>query len=140
MAKFTLLDAYIIVNGVVLSDHGNEVGIETTFDEQDLTAFGATFKEFGKGLGDATITATFFQDFAAASIDATLWPLAISATTTFTVGVRATSAARSTTNPEYSMTARLFNYSPLAGAIGSPSTTPVSFRNASATGLSRLTA
>lgn len=138
MAKFTLLDAYISVNGVVLSDHGNAVGIETTFDEQDFTAFGATFKEFGKGLGDATITATFFQDFAAASVDATLWPLAI-ASTTFTVEIRATSAARSATNPAYVMTARLFQYSPLSGDVGNPSTTPVSFRNAGSTGLQRLT-
>jgi hypothetical protein len=139
MAKFTLVDAYISVNAVVLSDHGNQVGIEGTADEQDFTGFGATFKEYGKGLKDATVTCQFFQDFAAASVDATLWPL-FTGDTTFTVEIRATSAARSATNPAYVMTARLFAYTPLSGDIGNPSQTPVTFRNASQTGLQRLTA
>lgn len=138
MAKFTLRDARIEINSVVLSDHGNEVNVVTQYDEQEFTSFGATNKEFGKGMGDATISATFFQDFAAANVDATLWPLA-SADTTFTVKVRATSGVISATNPEYSMTARLFEYSPIAGSVGEPSQTPVTFRNAGTAGLARAT-
>ena len=138
MAKFTLTDAYISINGVVLSDHGNQVDVVTQSDQVDFTSFGAVNKVYGKGLGDGTMTMTFFQDFAAASVDATLWPLSQSSTP-FTVEVRATSAARSATNPAFSMSALLFEYHPLQGGIGEASSTPVTFQNAAQTGIQRLT-
>jgi hypothetical protein len=134
VAKFTLTDAFISVNGVTLSDEANQVTVVDNRDEKDFTAFGATSKVVGKGLGDATITVQFFQDFAAAKVHATLQPL-ISSTTGVTVEVRATSAARSATNPAALMTALLFEYKMLDGAIGEPSVMQVDFRNASQTGV-----
>src|SRR4249919_3786457 len=98
MALFTLTDAFISINGVTLSDHAKSVTVNDTREVKDFTAFGATSKVVGKGLGDATIEVEFFQDFAAAKTHATLQPL-ISSTTPFTVEVRPTSAARSATNP-----------------------------------------
>lgn len=139
MAVLILTNAYISVNGVDLSGHCRSVTLETTDDDVDITAMGATAKAYAKGLGDANITAEFLQDFAAGSVDATLYPLKASSTT-FTVGVRPVNAARSTTNPEYQITAMLFGYNPLDGAVGDASTTTVTFRNASQTGMSRLTA
>ncbi len=138
MAKFTLRDARIEVNGSVVSDHANEVSIETSRDEQDFTSFGAVNKEIQPGLGDATITATFFQDFAAGSIDSLLWPLSTSVTP-FVVKVRPTSAAISATNPEYSMSCHLLGYNPISGGVGAPAATPVTFRNALQAGLARAT-
>jgi hypothetical protein len=134
VAKFTLTDAYVSINGVTLSDHARSVTVEDTRDQVDFTAFGATSKVYGKGLGDATITVEFYQDFAAGSVHATLQPL-ISSTTPFTVEVRPTSSARSTTNPAVVMTALLFNYSGLAGSIGDASTMSATFQNASQTGM-----
>lgn len=139
MAKFVLKNAFISVDGVTLSDHISSVTIETTFDEVDVTAFGATYKEILQGLGDATITLSVFQDFAAASVDATLWPLSQSGAT-FAVAVRASSAAASATNPQYNMTGVLLNYSPIAGAVGAASTTDVTIRNSAAVGLTRAIA
>ena len=139
MAKIVLRDARVEVNGVNISDHVSEVSIETSRDEVDVTAFGATNKEILTGLGDATITCTVFQDFAAASIDATLWPLS-STTTPFTVKVRPTTGAISATNPEYSMSALMFSYAPIAGSVGEASTTEVEFRNATQAGLTRAVA
>ena len=139
MAVLILTNAYCIVNSVDLSDHVRSVTIETTDDDVDITAMGATAKAYAKGLGDANITVEFLQDFAAAKVDATLWPLK-SGSSTFTVGVRPVNAARSTTNPEYQITAMLFGYNPLDGGVGDASTTSVTFRNASQTGMSRLTA
>lgn len=136
MAKFVLKNPVITVNAVDLSDHFSEVTIETSRDEVDVTAFGAANKETLAGLGDATITGTVFQDFAAGEIDATLWPLSTS-DTPFVVAVKPTNAAISATNPEYQMTSLLFNYSPIAGSVGAASTTTVTFRNASQTGLVR---
>ena len=100
---------------------------------------GATAKAYAKGLGDANITVTFLQDFAAGSVDATLYPLK-AGNTTFTVGVRPVNASRSATNPEYQITALLFGYNPLDGGIGEASSTDVTFRNASQAGMTRLTA
>ena len=139
MAKFVLKDCFISIDEVDLSDHFSSVTIETTFDEVDLTGFGATYKEIAQGLGDATITLNAFQDFEAASVDATLWPLSQSGDP-FEVIVRPTSAAVAATNPQYAMTGVLLNYSPIAGDIGTASTTPVTVRNSAATGLVRTVA
>lgn len=104
------------------------------YDSVDVTAFGSTYKEILSGLGDAKITLAFFQDFAAAKVDATLWPLV---GTTFPVTVKPTSAAVSTTNPRYDMTGTLLSYAPIAGAVGAASTTNVEIVNAASTGLTR---
>ncbi len=136
MAKYVLLDPVITINGVDLTDHASSATIEGTADEVDLTAFQSDYREFAQGLKDATITVSFFQDFAAAEVDATLQPL-FAAGSTFAVAIKADNAAISATNPEYQMTARMFSYSPIAGAVGEASTTDVTFRNASQTGLVR---
>lgn len=138
MAKVVLKTATVVVNSVDITDHVSQVTIETERDEVDVTAMGATNKEILAGLGDATITVTVFQDFAAGEIDATMWPLSTS-DTPFPVAVKPTSAAISATNPEYQMSALLLTYSPLDGSVGEASTTELTFRNASQTGLVRDT-
>jgi hypothetical protein len=138
MAKFVLKNAVVTVNSVDLSDHISQVTVETNHDEVDVTSFGSTYREILQGMGDATITLSFFQDFAAAKVDATLWPLA-DAGTTFPVVVKPTSASVSSTNPSYSMTGIILNYNPIDGAVGDASTTEVTIRNASSTGLTRAT-
>ncbi len=139
MATFVLKDAVVMIDNVNLSDHVSEVSIETERDEVDVTAMGATSKVNVAGLGDATITMTLFQDFAATKVDATLWPLS-STNTPFIVTVKATSAVTSVTNPVYSMTVLMYGYSPLSGGIGDASSTEVTFRNAAQAGLTRATA
>ncbi len=139
MAHFVLKDAKVTVDLVDLSDHVSEVSVETERDEVDVTAMGATSKVNVAGLGDATITMTMFQDFAASEVDATLWPLSTT-NTPFIVSVQATSAVTSVTNPKYSMTCLMYGYSPLSGGIGDASSTEVTFRNASQAGLTKATA
>lgn len=136
MAKFVLRDGFIQVNGVNLSDHCSSVTVESSADDIDLTAFTtAGYREFGQGFKDATITATFFQDYAASSVHATLQPL-YDTGGTFSVYVKSTQSATSATNPRIELgTARMFGYSPLAGAIGDASSMDVEFRNAGTAGL-----
>jgi hypothetical protein len=134
MAIFTLTDAYIAVNGVVLSDHGNSVDVEDNRDQVDITAFGATMKQYAKGLGDGGITIGFFQDFAAAKVHATLQPL-LSSSTGVTIEIRPTSGARSATNPAVLMTGTLFTYKPLGGNIGEASTISAEFKNTGSGGI-----
>jgi hypothetical protein len=139
MAIFTLTDAFISVNGVTLSDHANSVTVTDTRDSVDITAFGATSKAITKGLGDAKIDVTFFQDFAAGKVHATLQPL-IGSTTGVTIEVRATSAGRSATNPAALMTGLLMDYNMVDGGIGQASTIKATFQNNSQSGMSYPTA
>jgi len=139
MAIFTLTDAMIIVNGVTLSDHANSVTVTDTRDTVDITAFGATSKAITKGLGDAKIDVTFFQDFAGGKTHATLQPL-IGSTTGVTIEVRPTSAIRSATNPAALMTGLLMNYNMVDGGVGNASTIKATFQNNSQTGMTYPTA
>ena len=134
MAKFVLKNAVITVDGDDISDHVSSVTIETTRDEVDVTAFGASNRELLAGLGDATITLEVFQDFASNEIDQNMYQHSIE-DSPFEVTVKPTNAIVSATNPEYSMQALLFQYSPIAGAVGEASTTTLVFRNAAQAGL-----
>jgi hypothetical protein len=140
MSKFVLKDAVITVNSIDLSDHCSSVTIEGTTDEVDVTGFtAASYREFTDGFKDATVTATFFQDFAAGEVDATLFPL-WNGGSTFAVTVKGSAAATSATNPLYSLpAAKMYGYSPLAGGVGDASSFDTTFRNAGTAGLTRGT-
>lgn len=139
MAIFAMTDCYISVNGVTLSDHARQVTLQDSREKIEITAFGASNKAYAKGLGDAGMTVEFYQDFAAGKVHATLQPL-INSSTPFTVEVRATSAARSTTNPAWVMSALLFEYPMMSGGVGEASTATYEFANAAQTGVTYLTA
>lgn len=138
MAKHTLKDCVVVVNDVDLSDHVRSATIETTRPEVDVTGMGATNTEIVPGIGDATITIEFLQDYAVGEVDATLWPLS-QTDTPFNVDVKASSAATAATNPLYRMSALMYSYSPIAGGVGDANTTEVTFRNASQAGVTQHT-
>jgi hypothetical protein len=138
MAKQVLKDAFIKIDGVTLSDNVSSVTLEDSADEVEFTGFGADYREYGQGLKTASITLEVFQDFAAGEVDATLEPLYRTGGT-FSVEVRPTSSTVSATNPKYTMTGRLFSYSPLQGAVGDANTTSVTINNAGTAGLVRGT-
>ena len=139
MAITVLTDAFVSVNGVTLSDHVSKVTVEDTRDQVEITAMGAVNKAYTKGLGDAKVTLDFFQDFAAGKVHATLQPL-IGSSTPFTVEIRASSGARSATNPAYLAQMLLFNYSMVDGAVGDASNMSAEFINASQAGVTYPTA
>ncbi len=118
MAKFVLKDAFVSVNGVTLSDH--VASVEVTMGAEDVpdTAMGASGVGRKPGLRDESFAVTWRQDFAAANVDATLAPL-YTGGTLHTVEVRPTSAAVSATNPKYSGSCYLNEWSPIAGEVGS---------------------
>lgn len=142
MAKFVLRDAYVTVNGTDLSDHVSSVTITTTRPEVDVTSMGDAFQSFVGGIPDATIEVAYFQDFAASSVDQVHWPLVTtSADANFYVFVRGKKAtAGSSTNPGYLMSALILgDYNPIAGDVGSALTTTVTYRNAAAAGITKMT-
>lgn len=134
MAITIATDVYVAVNGVVLSDHVTKVTTADSRAKKDITCMGATNITYGKGLGDATVSVTFMQDFAAAKVHATLQPL-ISSSSTFTLEIRGTSSGRSTTNPAYLINALLFDYPMIDASVGEPSAVTVEFANGSQTGV-----
>ncbi len=135
MSAFTLTDALIIINGVTLSDHGNQVTITDSREDKDATAFSATSKASLKGLGDATMDIVLFQDFASGKTHATLSPL-ISSITPVAVEIRPTSAARSATNPAALLaTALMFDYKMLDAGVGDVPMTTATFKNSGNAGM-----
>ena len=134
MASFAFTDAKVTVNSVDLSTYVRQVTINVSADEQDDTAMGDTFRSRIGGLKDWSVNLEFNQDFAAGAVDATLWPLL---GTTTTVTVKATSAANSATNPQYSGSVLVSQVNPLTNGVGDLATTSVTWNGAGT--LSRLT-
>lgn len=139
MAKRVLRDVQVTVDGVDLSDHFTQITVEDGAAEVDSTAFGSVYTQAMKGMRTAQITGTIQQDFAAASVDATLSALNNS-DATFQVLVVPASGVISATNPGYRLAeAQLLGYTPLSGGVGDLSTTDVTFSNAGDLGVERLT-
>jgi len=139
LAKFVMKDAYLLIGGTAFSDHVSSIIMEDKAVEVDFTSFSPnSYVQIGQGLKDATITCTFFSDFAASSVHATLQPLYQNGST-FSVEVRPTSGARSATNPAALMTASMYTYSGISGKVGDAATFDVPFRNAGTQGLTWAT-
>lgn len=126
MATIILKDAHVSIAGNDFSDHVMEVSLEYSADEVEDTNMGDNTHQFMTGsLKDWTASITFSQDYAVGSIDDTLFALV--GTEVAFVG-RPQSGAVSTTNPEYTGTGVLLEYTPLAGSVGEKSQTEVSIR------------
>jgi len=123
MATFVLKNAYLSVNGVDLSDHLREVTLEATADSQESTVMGDDFREYEGGLKDWTLAVSFNQDFAAGSVDATLW---VALGTKVPIVLRYDAGSRSTTNPDYIGTGLVTNYTPIGNAVGELAVAPLS--------------
>lgn len=115
MAKFAATDYKITVNGTNLSTSLNSVELALESDDLETTAFGTTFRERIGGLKSGSLTLQFMQDFAASSVDATLFPLY---NTLATVVIVPTSSTVSATNPSYTAVCLVNSYSPFASSVG----------------------
>lgn len=124
MAKFVATDYDITISGVDLSTSIAAVTLDVTAEEQDTTAFGATYRTRIAGLKDGSLSLDFHQDFGAASVDATLFPLLGSAVAFV---IKPTSGTVSATNPTYSGTAVVTQYQPFASSVGDLATLSVSW-------------
>jgi len=125
MAIFVLTDAVITVNSVALSSYSNSVALNYEIDSVESTAFGSTGHKFVGGLQNNSIDVEFQQDFASSQVEATIYPLVGTQTT---VVIKATSAAVSATNPEYTLTnCFLAAHTPVGTAVGELASTSLSF-------------
>jgi hypothetical protein len=124
MAKFAATDYFVSINGTDFSTSLNSVELAIEADDLETTAFGQGFRTRIGGLKQASLTLNFMQDFAAGSVDAILSPLLA---TLATVVLKPTSGTVTATNPSYTMTALVTQYSPFASSVGDIASLSVTF-------------
>jgi len=124
VAKFVATDYSITVGGSDFSTSLAAVTLDVSADEQETTAFGDTFRSRIGGLKDGSVSLDFHQDFGAASVDATVWPLLGG---TAEIVIKPTSGSISATNPTYTFTALVTQYQPFASNVGDLATLSVTW-------------
>lgn len=128
MSKMILDDAYFAAGAsgkeVDLSDHVRSVSIEMKTDIVDATCMSDTYKDKLAGMTDWKCTVEFAQDYDAGEVDATLFPLMGADVSLI---IRPTSAVKGATNPEYTGTGIMADYTPLDGKVSDLNTNKVTF-------------
>jgi len=124
MAIYLSNGVVVTLNSVALSDHVTMATINRAFDELEVTAMGDSAHKFVKGLEASTITLDFLNDTAASNVNATLqaaWG------TTVPLTLKQTSAAISSTNPEYQTTVLVNNTQDINGGPADISSQSITF-------------
>jgi hypothetical protein len=124
MAKFAATDYKISVAGTDFSTNLNSVELAQEADDLETTAFGQGWRTRIGGLYNATVTLNFMQDFGSGSVDAILNPLLGSIAT---VIIQSASGTVSATQPKYTATCLVTQYSPFASSVGDIATLSVSW-------------
>jgi hypothetical protein len=128
LPKFVATQYNIKINGADFTSSIAAVTFDTSAAEVETTAFGDSFVQRIGGLKDASVSLDFHQDFGAASVDATLFPLLGSQAT---VTVIPQGSVVSATNPSYTGVFLVTEYQPFASSVGDLATLSVSWPLAS---------
>jgi len=125
MARIVLTNALVTVNAVDLSDYVASVTLNSSIDVVETTAFSSTAARTRiGGLADNSISLEFHQDYASGEVEATIYPLLGTVTT---VTVKPVNAATSASNPLYTASALVSEWTPLNGAVGELATASVTW-------------
>lgn len=140
MATLIYTDALVSINGVDLSDHVRSVQLQYEAEMLDDTAMGTSGTRSTKpGLKNWSFTVDFYQDYAAGSVDATLFPLI--GAVAFAIMLRPVkTTVVGPTNPNFTGNAVLESYPPLTGEVGALGMASASFRAGGGSALTRATA
>lgn len=125
MPKMVLTSEYLSISGTDLSNYTSKAEVAVEVEEKDVTTYGsAGWKEVIGGLKSGTIAIEFKQDFAAAALDAIMWPLF---GTVVPFEVRPTSAAAGTSNPKWTGSLLVKAWNPITGSVGDEASVSVSY-------------
>jgi len=125
MAIFVATDFSVSINGsTALASYLTQVELKASANDVTTTAFGSTWVTRVAGLKEGSLTLAFNQDYAAATVDATLWPLL---GTNATVVIKPTSSAVGTANPAYTAICLVTDLTPVSGQIGDLATFSVTW-------------
>jgi len=135
MARIVLTNVQVVVGGVDLSNHVASVTLGSTYDVIETTAFAggnvpSAAKTRTAGLVDNSVTLEFHQDFADPGagntpVEQTIYPLLGLETSVEVQPI--TSATQGPTNPKYTFTAVVSEWTPLNGAVGELATASVTW-------------
>jgi hypothetical protein len=115
VGELVFLNASVEINSVDLSDHVRSLTLNYGAEIFEITAMQDLARRRIAGLVDWSMDVEFNQDFDAASVDATLFPLVGAAA--FAIAVRPDAAVVGATNPEFQGNGLLESYPPLAGGV-----------------------
>lgn len=137
MAKFVVTSSKVSINGVDLSSSVARAELAMNVADVDATDFASGgYTELVGGLKSGSISIDFHQDYAAASVDATIFPLIGTIATAVIISGNGTVA--SSTTPAYTATVLVNGWNPVAGAVGDLSTVSVTWPTSGA--ISKATA
>ena len=125
MARLVLTNAYVLL-GVSsdISDHVASITLSSSFDVVETTSFGDSAKKRVAGLVDNSITLELHQDYAASSIESIIYPLL---GTAVAFEVRPVNTTVGATNPKYTGSALVTEWTPLNGSVGELATASVTW-------------
>ena len=124
MSNFVLTNAFCTINSVDLSAYVTSITISQSADSVEDTSMGDTARSYLGGLKTGTIDISFNQDFAVAKTEATIYPLI---GTTTVVVIKPTAGAVSATNPSYTATVLVTEWTSVEGSVGDLATASVSW-------------
>lgn len=125
MAVFAATDYYFTIGGTDLADHLQSIELPIEVADLDTTNFdSAGWHERIAGLKDAKVNLNWMQDFAAAEVEATVWPLL---GTLVSIVLKPTSAVVGATNPTYTFSALVTDWKPIGAKVGDLAVSQVSW-------------
>ena len=125
MARLVLTNAQVVFGtNSDLSDHISSLSLSTSYDIVETTSFGNVAKTRVAGLQDNSVTFEFHQDYATSSVEQIIYPLL---GTAVTCTVKPVNGAVSPTNPSYSFSVLISEWTPLNGGVGELATASVTW-------------
>ena len=126
MAKYVVTGNKVTINGTDLSSSIARAELSINVADVDVTDFGSNgYTELIGGLKSGSVSIDFHQDYAAASVEASIFPLLGSIATAVIIAGNGTAA--SSTTPAYTATVLVNNWNPVSGAVGDLSTVSVTW-------------
>jgi hypothetical protein len=126
LAKYVVTGNKVTINGTDLSSSIARAELSINVADVDTTDFGSNgYTELIGGLKSGSVSIDFHQDYASASVEATIFPLLGSIATAVIIAGNGTAA--SSTTPAYTATVLVNNWNPVSGAVGDLSTVSVTW-------------
>jgi hypothetical protein len=125
VARLVLNNAYVVLGASSdISDHVTSITLSSSFDVVETTSFGDSAKKRVAGLVDNSITLELHQDYASSSIESIIYPLL---GTAVAFEVRPVNTTVGATNPKYTGSALVTEWTPLNGSVGELATASVTW-------------
>jgi hypothetical protein len=124
MARIVLTNVAVTFGTTDLSSYVTSVTLGTTLDVVETTAFGSTARTRVAGLADNSVSLEFNQDYATSALETTIYP---TIGTAVSMTVKPVAGTVTATNPAYSFSALVSEWTPLNGAVGELATASVTW-------------